>query len=342
VVDSEHVGATTFYLYRSAVVGEGDGVVMEIQDYFHFRSRLCLFTTHLPTLSHHTHTHTGALSLVSGKREEGDGVVMGMFRQDLAQDLDQNARPVDLVQRVAWEYSADATTELAFGALGALGLTGARASGRTIGQLSGGEKARVAMATFSVKPHNILLLDEPTNHIDAQMAEVLIDALSDFPGAVVTVSHDRNFVEALNPTHVVSVRNGQVVMEERSLRDSDWFHEDVTATAELIAPPPAAAAIRAIAEKANAEAAAAGVDDKAMRKARTAAEKSAVVLERTMDKLGDEIKALEKLITATGSDYGEAAALQAEIDAKNDAVNAAMIEWEKADTVANAPPGKVP
>ncbi|KAJ1620722.1 P-loop containing nucleoside triphosphate hydrolase protein, partial [Pavlovales sp. CCMP2436] len=93
---------------------------------------------------------------------------------------------------------------------------------RTIGQLSGGEKARVAMATFSVKPHNILLLDEPTNHIDAQMAEVLIDALSDFPGAVVTVSHDRNFVEALNPTHVVSVRNGQVVMEERSLRDSDW------------------------------------------------------------------------------------------------------------------------
>ncbi|KAG8457658.1 hypothetical protein KFE25_002322 [Diacronema lutheri] len=283
---------------------------------------------------------SGALPLAAGTREVGDGVVLGVFRQDLAQDLDQAARPVDLVQRAAWEHDGESTVEDAFGALGALGLSGARASGRTIGQLSGGEKARVALATFSVKPHNLLLLDEPTNHIDAQMAAVLVDALRDFPGGVITVSHDRAFVEAIEPTHVVSVRDGRVRMEERALRDDDWVHPDAAeasdATAQQRAP------VRAAAAAAAAAAAPARGDDKAQRKARTAAEKSAKALERRMDKLAQDVGALEASLAGAGSDYTLAARLQAQIDATNAELDATLVEWEAADKVANAPQGEVP
>lgn len=295
---------------------------------------------------------SGALPLARGRREEGDGVALGVFRQDLAQDLDQAARPVDLVQRAAWEHDTDATMESAFGALGALGLTGARASGRTIGQLSGGEKARVALATFSVKPHNLLLLDEPTNHIDAQMALVLIDALRDFPGGVVTVSHDRAFVEAIQPTHVVSVRDGKVLMEERALRDSDWVHPDAAEVAvAAVAPAPLAAPAaagkgkgkeRAEAEPAPAPAATTRGDDKVQRKARAAAEKSAKALERKADKLSAAVVELSGQLRDAGADYGLAAELQAQIDAHNAEMETALKEWEAADLVANAPQGEVP
>lgn len=291
------------------------------------------------------------LPLARGSREVGDGVVLGVFRQDLAQDLDQSARPVDLVQKAAWEHDPEATVEAAFGALGALGLSGARASGRTIGQLSGGEKARVALATFSVKPHNLLLLDEPTNHIDAKMAAVLVDALADFPGGVITVSHDRAFVEAFAPTHVVSVRDGKVRMEERSLRESDWVHPDAAAAAEQPQPPPPPPAAKAaVGSKATATAVAAAPaagaakhsDDKAQRKARAAAEKSAKSLEKRMDKMAEAIGEIEAQLKAAGSDYQLAAELQAQIDATNAELEETLAQWEAADLIANAPQGEVP
>ena len=68
----------------------------------------------------------------------------------------------------------------------------------------------------------MLLLDEPTNHLDKGAIDALLGALDKYEGAVVVVSHDRSFCEAVRATHVAYVSNGGVEMQERSLRDSDW------------------------------------------------------------------------------------------------------------------------
>jgi ATP-binding cassette subfamily F protein 3 len=157
----------------------------------------------------------------SGARVEGDGLALGVFTQDLAQDLDQEALAVDIVTRKVRELDETLTDEKARAALGALGLTQEK-SMRKVGHLSGGEKARVALANFVLIPANLLLLDEPSNHLDISTLKVLTGALKEYEGSVLVISHDQMFLEELEPTHVITVRGGKVTMEERGLRPEDW------------------------------------------------------------------------------------------------------------------------
>jgi ATPase subunit of ABC transporter with duplicated ATPase domains len=83
---------------------------------------------------------------------------------------------LDYLLEAARAINPGVTMEMGRKSLGALGLVGPTAL-RRIGQLSGGEKARVALATFSLNPYNVLLLDEASNHLDAQTIEVLTGAL---------------------------------------------------------------------------------------------------------------------------------------------------------------------
>lgn len=103
---------------------------------------------------------------------------------------------------------------------------------QNIKSLSGGEKARVALASFILKPANLLVLDEPSNHVDIGTIEALAGGLAAFEegqrnknAAVLVISHDREFVEKLKMTHVCSVAGGEVKLEERSLRENDWVVE---------------------------------------------------------------------------------------------------------------------
>ena len=164
---------------------------------------------------------SGRLVPNKGTREEGDGLELGVFTQDLAQDLDQEDLAVNVVTQKVRAFDSTISDERARGALGALGLRGEKAT-RKVGHLSGGEKARVALASFVLIPHNLLLLDEPSNHLDHQTLTTLTTALRGFEGATLVISHDREFLEKLEPTHVLTVRGGRASLEERGLREDDF------------------------------------------------------------------------------------------------------------------------
>jgi len=172
--------------------------------------------------------------LMEGTRIENDRLKLGVFTQDLAQELDAEARAVDLVTAYARggvDGDMSITDQAARDVMGRLNLGGDKPL-RQIKALSGGEKARVALSMFALKASNLLMLDEPSNHLDVGCIEALAIALSqwgDKDGGVVVISHDRAFCEEVGFTHVGTVSNGKLVLEQRSLRDSDWEEYDINA-----------------------------------------------------------------------------------------------------------------
>jgi ATP-binding cassette, subfamily F, member 3 len=80
---------------------------------------------------------------------------------------------------------------------------------KRIESLSGGEKSRVVLATILARPVNLLVLDEPTNHLDIRSREILLDALKEFSGTVLIVSHDRHFLRSL-VGRVFEIDHGQM------------------------------------------------------------------------------------------------------------------------------------
>ena len=105
--------------------------------------------------------------------------------------------------------------------LGTFGLTGDIAF-QDAGTLSGGEKTKLALAQLVTGRHNLLLLDEPTNNLDPPSRDAIGAALSDWPGAMVVVSHDADFVAELQPQRVLMMPEGEL----------DYFSEDLL---ELVA-----------------------------------------------------------------------------------------------------------
>jgi ATP-binding cassette subfamily F protein 3 len=104
---------------------------------------------------------------------------------------------------------------------------------KKVGVLSGGERARVALAKLLLVPANLLLLDEPTNHLDLDSSEALIEALKGYGGTLLFVSHNRSFVNQL-ATAIWEVKDGAVLPCPGNL-DDWWYHQRQLAAAE--APP---------------------------------------------------------------------------------------------------------
>ena len=149
-------------------------------------------------------TLAGDLQLHAGHRKVGDRIRLGIYAQDLAQHLPLDQDPIRYIHDRCPTIGESEIRKV----LGALGLQ-SDSHTRPIGKLSGGEKSRVVLAELSLNKYNVLFLDEPTNHLDTASAKALAQAILEFEGVVLAISHDAKFVETVS-THIAQCVDDQV------------------------------------------------------------------------------------------------------------------------------------
>ena len=154
-------------------------------------------STFLKVLAGQTDPTCGTVAL-------GANVELGYFSQHAMEVLDPKKTVFETVQ----DAMPLATIGVIRNLLGAFLFSGDSVEKR-IENLSGGEKSRVVLATLLARPVNFLVLDEPTNHLDIKSREILLDALKNFSGTVVLVSHDRHFLRSL-VDHVYEIDHGEM------------------------------------------------------------------------------------------------------------------------------------
>ena len=190
---------------------------------------------------------------------------------------------------------------------------------KSVGMLSGGEKARLLLAKLSMENNNFLILDEPTNHLDIDSKEVLENALIDFDGTLLFVSHDRYFINRV-ATHVLELsENGSTLY----LGDYDYY---VDKKAEL------ATSKEVELETINQEKESSSLNDYQVQKE---TQKELRKLMKQIEKLETEIEELETQAQdiseqmLTSNDADELMQLQAELDKISQRQEEAMLEWEE-------------
>ncbi|MBQ3958293.1 MAG: ABC-F family ATP-binding cassette domain-containing protein [Bacteroidaceae bacterium] len=164
-----------------------------------------------------------------GQLKVGHNVQIGYFAQNQAQLLDGELTVFDTIDRVA---RGDIRTRIR-DILGAF-MFGGEASDRKVKFLSGGERTRLAMIKLLLEPVNLLVLDEPTNHLDMRSKDVLKEAIRDFDGTVIVVSHDREFLDGL-VSKVYEFADGRV--REHLGGIYDWLEKQKNLT--CLTPSPA-------------------------------------------------------------------------------------------------------
>jgi len=151
-----------------------------------------------------------------GEYRIGHNVQMDYFAQDQYKELNQQAKILDDLG----ELSPRSTQTELRNLLGCFLFSGEDVFKRT-GVLSGGERSRYALLRMLVHPANFLLLDEPTNHLDMRAKDVLLEALTNYTGTMVFVSHDRYFIDRL-ATRVFEAGNGRVEVYPGNYEDYRW------------------------------------------------------------------------------------------------------------------------
>ncbi|MDO7834324.1 ABC-F family ATP-binding cassette domain-containing protein [Sphingobium sp. HBC34] len=153
------------------------------------------------------------LAPMEGTMQSSAKMNVGYFTQYQVEELDVTDTPLEHMTRVM----KGATPGAVRAQLGRFGFSGERAT-QKVGSMSGGERARLALALITRDAPHLLILDEPTNHLDVDSREALVQALNDYSGAVVIVSHDRHMIE-LVADRLVLVDNGTAQPFDGSLDD---------------------------------------------------------------------------------------------------------------------------
>ena len=259
-----------------------------------------------------------------GELKIGHNVQIGYFAQNQAQLLDDNITVFDTIDRVAKGDMRLKIRDL----LGAF-MFGGEASDKFVKVLSGGERSRLAMIRLLLEPVNLLILDEPTNHLDLRSKDVLKNAVKEFDGTVIVVSHDRDFLDGL-VDKVYEFGGGKVrehiggiydFLEMKRLENEGITGLDGATNhrTQQTAPPaqPEASAGRLSYE-----------EQKEQNKLRKKAEKAVKDCEQRIEKIETEIAAAEeKMATPEGAADMQLISQYAELKKKLDT---AVEEWETA------------
>jgi ATP-binding cassette subfamily F protein 3 len=255
-----------------------------------------------------------------GKLTIGHNVQIGYFAQNQAQLLDENLTVFDTIDYVA---KGDIRLKIR-DILGAF-MFGGEASDKKVKVLSGGERSRLAMIKLLLEPVNLLILDEPTNHLDMRSKDVLKDAIREFDGTVIVVSHDREFLDGL-VTKVYEFGGGHVkehlggiydFLEKKKMESLDELH--------LTASPTAAPAKK---EEPQAESKLSYEAQKELNKRLKRLEKAVADCEAHIEQLEAETAELEaRMATPEGAADMSLYAQHGELKQKMDA---AVNDWEAA------------
>jgi ATP-binding cassette subfamily F protein 3 len=226
----------------------------------------------------------------SGARQEGHQVVMQYFAQDEASRLDPALTVYETLAAGSPHHMVPAIRDI----LGGFLFSGDDVY-KPVRVLSGGERTRLAVARMLLRPSNTLLLDEPTNHLDLDSKDVLLDALVDYGGTLVFVSHDRYFIDRL-ATRIVEIGRGEAHVYPGNYEEFLWHKEHTDAPPATgarrggrLAPPPVlpaprerAASARPLSMEARRGARKTAVHADSEREARKRATAEARRLERTL------------------------------------------------------------
>ena len=184
----------------------------------------------------------GAEAPDAGERVEGQNLMAQYFAQDEAARLDDAPTVHDTLAAGSPVHMVPAIRNI----LGGFLFSGDDIYKR-VAVLSGGERTRLAVARMLLRPSNTLLLDEPTNHLDIDSTNVLLDALADYGGTLIFVSHDRYFVDRLS-TKVLEIGGGDAELYPGTYEE---FRLSKLERTQRPAPSPAAPKTRALPERAT-------------------------------------------------------------------------------------------
>jgi ATP-binding cassette subfamily F protein 3 len=272
----------------------------------------------------------GVLPFDRGERALGTHVTTHYYAQHQLDALDPARTVLEEMEAVAPDGSRTRLRAI----LGAFLFTG-DAVDKKVAVLSGGEKARVALARMLVQPAPLLCLDEPTNHLDLASRERLESALADFPGTIVFISHDRYFINRL-ATKVVEVAGGRLTVHLGSYDDYRAAAEAAPA-ARLPAPPTPAGPVR----PADPARPASPVRPAEPPRRRPRADPAIRQMRRRLEALEGQIHALEQRLAELGAalgdpglyqDAGRVRAVAAERKQAEQQVAWLMHEWEALST----------
>ncbi len=214
----------------------------------------------------------------------GHNVQIGYFAQNQAQLLDGDITVFDTIDRVATGDMRTKVRDL----LGAF-MFGGEASDKYVKVLSGGERSRLAMIQLLLQPVNLLILDEPTNHLDMQSKDVLKNAIRDFDGTAIIVSHDRAFLDGLvDRVYMFKDRKVFEPIEKSSI--------SVHTVRETDSAPKQKTADTASADEAKQKRILSYEQQKAEAKAKARAEKALKECEDRVERLETELAEVEKTL----------------------------------------------